>query len=426
MDAARLPGTSRDEQVVAHVDMDCFYAACEQRRDQSLAGEPLVVGMGYERGETHGAVATASYEAREFGVESAMAISEALELLPRRADADEEPDGDGTATGIYRPVDMDYYESVAGEVKSILHAESDVVREVSIDEAYLDITGTVSWDEAGRWAAALRRQIEEAVGVVASVGVAPTMSAAKVASDYDKPDGQTVVRPGDVRDFFADLPVEDVHGVGPVTARELAGLDIETAGDLAEADPETLERRFGERGREIHRYARGEDPRSVTPKGDPKSLSRESAFTDAVEDIEEKQRKVRTLATAVADRAHRKDARYQTIGIKVVEPPFDINTRARSLPGPVADADLVESVALDLLAEFADVPVRKLGVRVSNLDFSAGEQASLAGFEGSESESTTAGLKQGQTTLSAFEDATARDDRDEEASEGQAGLGDFE
>ena len=134
MDAARLPGTARPDQVVAHVDMDCFYAACEQRRDPDLAGEPLVVGMGYEGGETHGAVATASYEAREYGVESAMAISEALERLPRRADADDDTE---QATGIYRPVDMDYYESVAAEVKAILHAESDTVREVSIDEAYL-------------------------------------------------------------------------------------------------------------------------------------------------------------------------------------------------------------------------------------------------------------------------------------------------
>ena len=406
MDATRLPGTARPDQVVAHVDMDCFYAACEQRRDPDLAGEPLVVGMGYEGGETHGAVATASYEAREYGVESAMAISEALDRLPRRGDVDSASDED-TATGIYRPVDMDYYESVAAAVKEILHAESDTVREVSIDEAYLDITDAVEWDDAAAWASELRATIESEVGVVASVGVAPTMSAAKVASDREKPDGQVVVRPGEVRDFFADLPVDEVHGVGPVTARELARLDIETAGELADADPERLERNFGERGREIRRYARGEDTREVTPRGDPKSLSRESAFTEAVEAGAEKRRKVTTLAQAVADRARRKDARYQTVGIKVVEPPFDINTRARSLPGPVADADLVESIALDLLSEFAERPVRKLGVRVSNLDFSAGEQASLAAFDDENGSDDAA-------------PDTARE------TDGQASLGDFE
>jgi len=437
MDAARLPGTARPDQVVAHVDMDCFYAACERRRDPELRGEPLVVGMGYEGGETHGAVATASYEAREYGVESAMAISEALERLPRRADATA-PDGE---TGIYRPVDMDYYESVAAAVKEILHDASDTVREVSIDEAYLDITETVGWDGVEAWASELRATIESEVGVVASVGVAPTMSAAKVASDRDKPDGQVVVRSGEVRDFFADLPVEAVHGVGPVTASELGDLDIETAGDLAEADPEALEGRLGERGREIWRYARGEDRRTVTPRGDPKSLSRESAFTDAVADSEEKRRKVRTLAAAVADRAHRKGARYQTIGIKAVEPPFQVNTRARSLPGPVADADLVESVALDLLGEFEDDPVRKLGVRVSNLDFSAGEQASLGGFGGEEGSAdpetaseSSASEPAGQTSLTAFEAGESAADTDETAAEGglstaeegQASLRDFE
>ena len=440
MDAARLPGTARPDQVVAHVDMDCFYAACEQRRDPDLAGEPLVVGMGYEAGETHGAVATASYEAREYGIESAMAISEALERLPRRVEADDEAD-----TGIYRPVDMDYYESVAAAVKEILHVESDTVREVSIDEAYLDITDAVGWDGVAEWVGDLRATIESEVGVVASVGVAPTMSAAKVASDREKPDGQVVVEPGEVRAFFDNLPVDEVHGVGPVTARKLAELDIESAGDLARADPEQLERRFGERGREIRRYARGEDAREVTPRGDPKSLSRESAFTEAVEDTEEKRRKVSTLARAVADRADRKGARYQTVGIKVVEPPFDSNTRARSLPGPVADADLVESIALELLDEFAERPVRKLGVRVSKLDFSAGEQVSLGGFEGesaTESDAAPADTDlasaetaesdvEGQASLTAFDDDhVPTDDRDgtdeTDGTDGQVSLGDFE
>ncbi|WP_276271953.1 DNA polymerase IV [Haloarcula litorea] len=411
MDAGRLPGASRREQVVAHVDMDCFYAACERRRDPELVGEPLVVGMGYEGGETHGAVATASYEAREFGVESAMAISEALERLPRRADHDEDSDRELAETGYYRPVDMDHYERVGDEVKSVLHDAAETVREVSIDEAYLDVTDRVDWDDAQRWAADLKDRIRSEVGVVASVGVAPTMSAAKVASDRDKPDGLVVVRPGEVREFFADLPVEEVHGVGPVTARQLREMSVETAGDLAAADPEALARRFGERGREIRRYARGEDERAVTPKGDPKSLSRESAFTEPVEEPAEKRRKVETLAAAVADRAHRKDARYRTIGIKVVEPPFEVNTRARSLPGPVADADLVESTALDLLEEFADAPVRKVGVRVSNLDFTAGEQASLGGFDGA-----------GDAAAGTPADDDGDPTRDPEADDGQAEL----
>ncbi|MCU4717933.1 DNA polymerase IV [Halapricum hydrolyticum] len=387
-DRGRLPGTDRrPEQVVCHVDMDCFYAACERLREPELRGEPLVVGMGYEDGDDHGAVATASYEAREFGVESAMAISEALELLPRKAVAADDPEIDPAEAGYYRPVDMDYYESIAEDVKAILHDSADVVREVSIDEAYLDVTDRTDWDSVDGFARELKDRIESEVGVVASVGAAPTMSAAKIASDADKPDGLVVVEPGEVRGFLGPLDVEAVHNVGPVTARELREMEIETAGDLAAADPDRLAGHFGERGREIYRFARGEDAREVTPRDDPKSFSRESAFSGPVEDADRIRERVRTLAAAVADRARREDALYQTIGIKVVTPPYDVHTRARSLSGPVDDPELVEAIATDLLAEFGDARVRKVGVRVSKLSFTDREQVSLDGFgDGSETE----------------------------------------
>jgi len=384
MDAQRLPGApARDgERIVAHVDMDCFYAACERLREPALDGEPLVVGMGFEPGETIGAVATASYEAREYGVESAMAISEALEKLPRKLDAVEDPGLDVEDAGFYRPVDMAYYQSISEEVRTILHDNADVVREVSIDEAYLDVTDRVTWADVADWARELKATIASTVGVDASVGVAPTMSAAKVASDRDKPDGLVVVEPGEVRSFFDPLPIEDVHGVGPVTASELEALDIETAGDLAAADPDVLDDHFGDRGLEIRRYARGDDERDVTPRGKPKSLSRETAIGGQKEDSEYHRELLSTLGEAVANRASRKEAFYQTIGIKVVTPPFDINTRAHSLPGPVDDPALVQEVALDLYdAEFTDATVRKIGVRVSNLSFDDAEQANLTGWD---------------------------------------------
>jgi DNA polymerase IV (DinB-like DNA polymerase) len=340
-----------------------------------------------------------------------MAISEALELLPRKVEAARDPDLDVAEAGFYRPVDLDYYETVAADVKAVLREYADVVREVSIDEAYLDVTDRVRWEGQGtlggegevagtdgtngadgrtvsaerptvvEFGRELKQAVREEAGVVASVGVAPTMSAAKVASDHDKPDGLVVVEPGDVRAFLAPLDVEAIHNVGPVTAREFREMGIETAEDLAAADPDRLAERFGERGLEVRRFARGEDTREVEPVGEPKSLSRESAFTEATEDSEEKRERVRSLAGDVAERAEREDALYQTIGIKVVTPPFDVNTRAESLPGPVQNADLVESTALDLLEEFDEEPVRKLGVRVSSLSFDAGDQASLTGFE---------------------------------------------
>ena len=373
---ARLPGVETPDRVVCHVDMDCFYAACERLREPALEGEPVVVGMGYEAGETHGAVATASYEAREYGVESAMAVSEAFELLPRRGTADD-PEG----TGVYRPVDMAFYESVSEEVKAVLDDAAETVRNVSIDEAYLDL-GDLTWDEAAEFGRRLKRDIEDAAGVVASVGVAPNMTTAKLASDADKPDGLVVVRPEEVRSFLAPMDVADLHGVGPVTARELRSMELETAGDVADADEPTLVEAFGERGRDIHAQARGEDDREVEPTGRPKSLSSESAFVEATDDPAEKREKVRALADEVTDRAAAKGTLYKTIGVKVVEPPFDVNTRARSLSGPVDDPELVEGVALELLSEFEGTTVRKLGVRVSNLSFADREQASLDAWDG--------------------------------------------
>ena len=372
---------ARDARIVLHVDMDCFYASCERRRHPELAGEPVVVGMGFEPGEDHGAVATASYEARVYGVESAQPISGALAALPRV-----EEGGDGH----YLPVDLDYYRAVADEVREVLHDCADVVREVSIDEAYLDVTERTSWARvdgdgertlAEGYARYVKQRIDREVGVPASVGAAPNMSTAKVASDHDKPDGLVAVPPDRVADFLDPLAVEEIHGVGPVTARELRGMGIETAGDLGAADPTVLRERFGDRGVTLHRRARGDDDRIVEPTGRPKSLSRESAFTEATDDTARIREKVRTLAGDVAARATDRGATYRTIGVKVVHPPFDVHTRERSLSGPVDDPGLVEETALELLEEFAGERVRKVGVRVSNLTFGAGEQARLDGYD---------------------------------------------
>ncbi|CQH55369.1 DNA-directed DNA polymerase Y [Halobacterium hubeiense] len=412
VDGERLPGApAREERIVLHVDMDCFYASCERRREPELRGEPVVVGMGYEPGETVGAVATASYEAREYGVESAQAIGAALEKLPRKADEPDNPDA-----GYYRPVDLDFYQDVGGSVKEILHELGDTVREVSIDEAYLDVTDRTAWGVAEGFARHVKQRIAREVGVPASVGVAPDMSTAKLASDYDKPDGLVVVEPDEVREFLAPIDVADVHGIGPVRARELHEMGIETAGDLASADPYELTDKFGDRGRDLYRRARGEDNRPVEPRGKPKSLSRESAFDGATDDFERVREQVATLAEAVADRATRKDAFYRTIGVKVVTPPYDVHTRAESLPGPVDDPVLVDDVTQDLLGEFAGESVRKVGVRVSNLDFSEREQASLDGFEADDA---------GNATPSTSLRERRRDDPDG-GRDGQISLDEFE
>ena len=373
---ATLPGTDEDEQsrrIVCHVDMDCFYAACERLREPELEGVPVIVGMGYEAGDDGGVVATASYEAREFGIESAQPISDALDALPR---ADVMPDDYAGPVGHYRPVDMSYYQKISGQLRSIFDRFATTVRVASLDEAYLDITERTDWTAASSYGARLKTTIADEVGVPASVGIAPTKGVAKIASDHDKPDGLTVVTPDAVASFLEPLPVEDLHGVGPVTAGALREIDLTTIGDVASTPPSVLIEHFGERGRELSMRSRGEGSGVVTPQGKPKSLSRESSLGDPTDDYEHIQTVVSELSEAVAERAEQRGAQYRTIGIKVVIPPFDINTREQTFPGPFADGSLVESTARELLEEFEGETVRKVGVRVSNLDFAA-DQGSL-------------------------------------------------
>jgi DNA polymerase IV (DinB-like DNA polymerase) len=192
-------------------------------------------------------------------------------------------------------------------------------------------------------------------------------------------------------------------------------MGIETAGDLATADPHALTDAFGDRGRELYDRARGADTRPVTPTGDPKSLSRESAFAEAVEDAERKREQVRALAGAVADRARSRGALYRTIGVKAVTPPYDVNTRERSLPGPIDDPELVERIALEQIAEFDDAAVRKVGVRVSNLEFPSGEQARLSGWDADSGGNNGAGPTDGE----------GRNESSSGGESGQSSLADF-
>lgn len=398
-----LPGAppdDDDEHIVCHVDMDCFYAACERLREPDLIDEPVIVGMGYEAGDDGGVVATASYEAREHGIDSAQPISEALARLPRAAVM---PDDYAGSVGHYRPVDMAFYQSISDQVIELLRERADAIRIASLDEAYLDVTPRTSWSAAESFGATLKAAIDDEVGVTASVGIAPTLGVAKIASDYDKPDGLTVVKPAEVTSFLAPLPVEDLHGVGPVTAETLHEMDLETIGDVAAMSPGVLEEHFGERGRELSARARGEGSSEVTPQGRPKSLSRESSMGGATVDFEAIETTVRELARAVAERATAKGAQYRTVGIKVVEPPFEVNTRERTFPGPFTDASLVESTAVELLDEFRETAVRKVGVRVANLDFDA-EQVSLDDWAGVDAtDSSTSATFERQGRLGDFE-----------------------
>ena len=400
-------GTRSDaipEQIVVHVDCDCFYAACERRRDPALRETPVVVGMGYEQSAPDGAVATASYDARAHGVEAAMPIATARQQLPRMVDADPtDPEApDPAECGYYRPVDMAYYEDVGESLREVLATRADVLEPISIDEAFLDVTDNTTWDGAGQFAETLQETIAAELDIPVSIGVAPTKSAAKIAADEGKPAGTTVVEPTALVDFLAPLSVDVLPGVGPVTESTLQADGIETVGELAAADPGPLVDQFGRRGRLLYRRARGIDSRQVTPPDDPKSLSKEQSFQEPLQELAAKQEALGTLVTAVTGRADDRGVLYRTIGIKVIAPPYEVTTRAETLPGPINDRDVVHETATALLQEFAETPIRKLGVRLGKLLVTDTEQPTLGAWSGSETQSRTIDRGSRQATLGEF------------------------
>ena len=232
------------DRIVMHVDMDSFFASIEVRRDPSLAGRPVIVGADPKGGAGRGVVSTCSYEARRYGVHSGMPISRAYDLCPH---------------GVYLPVDRNLYVRTSADIMAILSRHAGRIEQVSIDEAYLDVSDAGGFPAAEALAAAIKQEVRETVGITCSVGVAPGKAVAKIASDYKKPDGLTVVRPEEVAGFLAPLPVEKIPGVGRKTGEDLRQMGIRTIGDLAGHDIQALIARLGRSGISMHRLARGID-----------------------------------------------------------------------------------------------------------------------------------------------------------------------
>lgn len=255
-------------QKIIHCDCDCFYAAVEMRDDPTLAGRPLAVGG---RPDRRGVIATCNYEARAFGVRSAMATAHALRLCPHL---------------VMLPPDFERYRAASRQILAIYRDYTPLVEPLSLDEAYLDVTGVERCSgSATLMAKEIRARIQAEVGITASAGIAPNKFVAKVASDWNKPNGQFVVRPADLDAFVAALPVKKIFGVGKVTANKLASLGVETCGDLRSWSLADLTHAFGSFGASLHRLCRGVDTRRVVPDRVRKSLSVETTFDIDLPDL---------------------------------------------------------------------------------------------------------------------------------------------
>jgi DNA polymerase-4 len=338
-------------RAILHVDLDAFFAAVEQRDRPELRGRPVIVG-GDPR--ARGVVSAASYEARAFGVHSAMPLRTAGVLCPN---------------GVFLPVDGAKYRRASGQVMEILGRFTPLLEQVSIDEAFLDVAGSEAlFGPPEAIARRIKAEVREEVGLTASVGVATTKLVAKIASDLRKPDGLVVVPPGEEAAFLAPLPIRRLWGVGEQTRTVLAEHGVRTIGDLAALPVDVLVRRLGAHGAALHDRAQGIDPSPVTGDVAAKSVSHEHTFDVDTADADVIERTLLALAEGVASRLRAGHVRAATVQVKVRDSAFTTVTRQRTLPEPTDLADPIFRTALELARpEVRGRRIRLLGVGAHGL-----------------------------------------------------------
>lgn len=327
--------------------MDCFYAAIEERENPSLRGQPVAVGGGSRRG----VICAANYEARKFGVHSAMPGFKAQKICPQL---------------IMLPVRFDLYRSESARIRAIFGRFTELIEPLSLDEAYLDVS---HWQStAAAIAKEIRAQIYEETGLTASAGIAPNKMLAKIASDWEKPNGQFEVKTEDIPDFMQNLPVKKLWGVGKRMQEKLTRINIQTCGELQQLDKITLSRRFGKWGLELHNLCRGIDNREVKPHRSRKSISKEHTFPEDVKHIEELLPHLQQMQEAIHETLHQKyhNRKVRSLVIKLKFADFTQTTAER------AHATLETNIFTSLLQEAwqrgEGKPVRLFGIGVRLAD----------------------------------------------------------
>ncbi len=344
---------------ILHADFDAFYASVEQLDDPELRGKPVLVGGSPEG---RGVVAACSYEARAYGVRSAMPMRTALQRCPH---------------AVRVPARFDRYHEVSRAVMAIFQEITPLVQPMSLDEAFLDVTDLVTDVRGpGIIAAELRREVKDKLRLTISVGVATSRSVAKIASDYDKPDGLTIVPAGTERDFLAPLPASRLWGIGPKTAERLESEGVRTIGDLAARPRSWFDAQFGRTGTRIRELAVGLDDSPVSVEREVKSISSETTLAQDTGDADRLFAIIDDLSARVAESVERNETPGYTVKLKLRLSDFTTFTRQRTLPEAVSSADDLSRVARSLLeAELADDRrFRLLGVGVSGFEAESEEE----------------------------------------------------
>ena len=354
--------SERSTLSIAHIDCDAFYAAVEKRDNPNLRDKAVIVGGGQR-----GVVATCCYIARTFGVRSAMPMYKALEACPDAV--------------VVRP-DMEKYAHVGGQVREMMRALTPLVEPLSIDEAFLDLTGTqrLHGMSLDRVLAIFARDVEKNIGITVSVGLSYCKFLAKIASDLDKPRGFAVIGKTEALDFLRDQPVGMIWGVGKVMREKLEADGYRLIGDLQRAEETDLMRRYGMEGQRLARLARGIDTRDVSSERETKSVSNETTFNGDIADVETLARELWRMSEKVSDRLKESDLAGSTITLKLKTKDFKSRTRARTLNEPTQLATRIFNAARECLEKEADgTPFRLIGVGVSALtDASEADHGDLA------------------------------------------------
>jgi DNA polymerase-4 len=356
------------EREIIHLDMDAFYASVEVLDDPSLAGKPVIVGGSRERG----VVTSASYEARPFGVHSAQPMAAAMRLCPH---------------GVFLPGRMARYQEVSEDIFEIFSRFTPLVEPLSIDEGFLDVTGSRRlFGSAETMARKIKRLVREEVGLTVSAGIASTKFVAKIASDLGKPDGLVCVAHENTRAFLEPLPITRLWGVGAVTFQALKRMGVATIGDLSRIPGERLRKEFGKHGEHLHLLSQGVDPRPVEPQQPAKSMGREETFPEDLTDRAALEREILSLATKLARRIRRNGLAGKTVTLKVKYSDFKLVTRSESLEVPTNDAAGIYRTCCALLekTQAGKRPVRLLGVYLTRLTsgLAAGQMSLLEDEKG--------------------------------------------
>ncbi|MFC1586508.1 DNA polymerase IV [Fibrobacterota bacterium] len=357
-----MPNT---DNVILHVDMDAFYAAVEQRDHPEYRGKPVIVGS---LPGTRGVVSAASYEAREFGIKSAMPINQAHNRCPQ---------------GIYVPPNMEHYVRVSKQIMTILREYTPLVEQISIDEAFLDITGTGNlWGAPRETAKKIQDHIVQGTGLTASVGIAPNKFLAKLASDINKPAGITLVpfRKDKIYDWLAPMPIGKIWGVGIQTQKALARLGVKHVADLQKFSLEKLQDRFGAGGASLYYLCRGIDSRTVGGTGPTKSISREHTFNKDTDNSDELHKVLLSLARDVSRQARKKNLRGKTIVFIYRTTDFKKHTRRITLEKSTCFTGQIfeQTVRLFRKSGLTGKKMRLIGVGLTG--FHPGQQESLISF----------------------------------------------